>query len=217
MGVFYFPTNFVYWRQVPEHHIFKEKILKFIKEHPNHLRSNGLIKGGKTSFKNRDVEGFFRGYKEFMKSVIWDTLDEAIREIDSRENTPETKIKSSFLYQCWCTTYTKDSIISFHNHQTVGREILTFDDDKKMLQSFSMLYIINDESDTNYTEFIQPFSSAVSSHAETTHVFDTSKYKDVGEGTVLVFPSNLYHQVLSMTKPNRVIFSCDIVSDFHGD
>ena len=212
MGVFYFPANFVYWRKVPDHKIFKEKILKHLNENINDYRSHGLINNGITTHNNLKSDFFLRNYDEFIKSVVWDTLDEFLEHEKLRENTPKMHIIACKIHQCWCSVYDKNGSISLHNHTFSGREIRYDENNNKWLQTFTLLYIINDENEKNQTEFIQPSLAGVSSHLYSQTTFKTYNYKDIGEGTVLIFPSSLNHQVKDISSGGRVIFSCDIVS-----
>ena len=213
MGVFYFPSNFVYWRKVPEHNTFKQQILKYINENPDGHKQHDLIDRGLTSYNNYKSQTFLTDYKEFIKSVVWDTVDEVIKELNSRTNTLPIKISKCKIHQCWYTIYNKNSNISLHNHESGGREIYVIDG-VKFFQVFTVLYVINDENEKNNTDFIQLVSETPSVHPLKQIEFKTSELEDVGEGTVFIFPSNLYHEVMSIPKGGRVIFSCDIVCRF---
>lgn len=61
-----------------------------------------------------------------------------------------------------------------------------------------------------YWRKLQPSSHGVNVHEVLENVFDTSFVKEIGEGTVLVFPSNLHHEVTTIVKPGRIIFSANI-------
>jgi hypothetical protein len=212
MGVFYFPSNFVYWRKVPEHSTFKQQILKYINENPDGHEQHGLIGRGLSSYNNHKSQMFLVNYTEFIKSVVWDTLTEALNELNSRKNTLPILVGDCKIRQCWYSIYNENSNISLHNHETAGREVYIIDG-VKFYQSFTVLYIINDKNEKNNTDFIQLASETSSTHTEKVIKFKTSKLEDVGEGTVFIFPSNLYHEVMSIPKGGRVIFSCDIISN----
>jgi len=213
MGIFYFPSNFVYWKKIDKHSVFKSKILEHLEKESTIFNINNVIRNGKTTDGNSNTKNFFINYKEFMDSVIWDSLDEVISELDSKKNTLKTNILSSKVLDCWCIKYDKDSAIGFHNHQGTGREY-TILNNIRWAQTFTILYIINEPNERSSTEFVQTCSSGVSSHLQQQFFFKTADHEDIGEGTVLVFPSNLAHQALSISKPGRIIFSCDIVSAF---
>ena len=213
MGIFHFPSNFVYWRKVPKHHIFKEKILKYINENPDGHRQHNLIGKGLTSHSNPKSEHFLKNYKEFIDSVVWDTVCELLKELNSLKNTLPVDISESIIRQCWYTVYETNSNISIHNHESMGRETHLINN-AKFLQTFTVLYIINDENEKNGTTFVQLGSETPSTQLEKHIEFKTSNLKDVGEGTVFIFPSNLHHEVMSIPKGGRVIFSCDILSRF---
>jgi len=213
MGIFHFPSNFVYWRKVPKHCIFKEKILKYIAENPDGHRQHNLIGKGLTSHGNLKSENFLKNYKEFIDSVVWDTVSELLKELNSLKNTLPVDISESIIRQCWYTVYKTNSNISIHNHEGMGRETHLINN-AKFLQTFTVLYIINDENEKNGTTFVQLSSETPSTQLEKTIEFKTSNLKDVGEGTVFIFPSNLNHEVMSIPKGGRVIFSCDVLSRF---
>lgn len=214
MGIFYFPSDFVYWRKIPDHHIFKEKILKYITNHSDARHENIIIGNGLTSHGDEKTEKWLTKYTEFIKSVVWDSIDKVIENINSRENTPKAHIRDSRLQQCWYTVYDENSSISFHNHEVEGRWVQIIDD-KKYFQSFTILYIIKDENEKNGTVFTTPTCHGVNSHDYKQTSFKTCEIEDCGEGTVFVFPSNLNHYVMNIPKKGRVIFSCDILSSYY--
>ena len=199
MGVFYFPSNFVYWRKVPEHDTFKQRILKYINENPDGHKEHNLVNRGLTSYANKKSETFLLNYKEFIKSVVWDTLIEALNELNSRKNTFPIIISDCEIFQCWYSIYNENSSISIHNHESGGREVRCING-QRYYQTFTLLYIINDKNEKNNTDFIQLASETSSTQCDKVIKLETSKLDDVGEGTVFIFPSNLYHEVMSIPK-----------------
>ena len=212
MGVFHFPSNFVYWRRIPNHKLFKERILNYIENNKDSFRYNSLIHNAlKTEAINYEfINGVLKD-EEMVNSVIWDTIHEMLTEINSREDTVKTNITSSSILESWIVKYDEDSTISFHNHENQGRSIFNIKG-KVWFTSFSIIYIVNDPNKQNSTEFIQTRDHYVSSHIEQNNHFKTEFCEDISEGTVLIFPSNLDHQALCMKEPGRVILSCNIIS-----
>jgi hypothetical protein len=214
MGVFYFPTNFVYWRNIPEHHKFKKTLMDYIEREELHsFRTHSLIKDGKTTNDHIKTQEFLVENKEFIQSIVWDTLDEVLKELNSGDIRVKTYIKSSTIDQCWLSKYDQNGKIVTHNHQTTGRES-TILNGRRFLQSFTLIYIINDQNEQNSTSFVQETPTCISSYLYRKHEFKTSLIKEIGEGTVLMFPSNLDHHANENLIPGRIIFSCDILSEF---
>ena len=212
MGVFHFPSNFVYWRKIPNHHIFKEKILNYVENNKDSFFYNPLVYNAlKTDGTNNDFSNEFLKDKEMVNSIIWDTMEEMLTEINSREDTIKTNITSSSILESWIVKYDENSTISVHNHENQGRSVF-YINGKKWFTSFSIIYIINDPNKKNNTEFIQTKTHYVSSHIVQNISFKTEFCKDISEGTVLIFPSNLDHQAIFMKEPGRVILSCNIIS-----
>jgi hypothetical protein len=215
MGIFHFPSNFVYWRKVPNHKILKEKILRYIDENPNEHVEHYLTRNGYVSIKDK-TEKFLINCKELINSVVWDTVDEALKELNSLKNTLPLDLVDSIINDCWYTIYKTNSNISIHNHEGMGREC-KFINGVKYRSTFSLIYIVNDENKKNETIFVQFGSETPSIRCNRQVEFKTSELEDVGEGTVFIFPSNLYHEVRSIPKGDRVILACDVLSSFESD
>ena len=215
MGVGYFPSNFVYWRKIPNHEIFKDRIINIIKSDSEHFKDDNLINNEKTTLGNLKIEHELLNYKEFIDSVVYDTLKEMLNHINSRKSILQTNILSSTIIRCWCSEYYKDSLISFRNHTNNGRRVY-FIDNKKYRSSFTVLYIVNDPNKQNSITFVQTSKEGVSSHYHQQLFFHTREREDISEGTVLIFPSSLSYQSDIIKESGKIIFSCDILSHF-GD
>ena len=208
MGVIYFPSNFVYWRNIPNHKIFKERIINIIKSDSKKFNSDGKI-----THNSLEVQRELLNYKEFIDSVVFDTLDEMLNYLNSRKSVLKTNISSSMISQCRCSEYFKDSLISFHDRVNTGRSVYLIDG-KKYTSSFTVLYIVNDPNKQNSTTFVQTSKEGVSSHYHQQLFFHTHEKPDILEGTVLIFPSSLNYQSDIIKDSGKVIFSCDILSHF---
>jgi len=86
MGIFYFPCNFVYWRKIEKHNIYKNTIIDFMDSHEYLFDADSLISNGSTTFK-RQNERFSRENKDFIQDVVWNTVDEVINILNSKEDT----------------------------------------------------------------------------------------------------------------------------------
>jgi predicted 2-oxoglutarate/Fe(II)-dependent dioxygenase YbiX len=215
MGIFYFPCNFVYWRKVPEHEKFKNEILKILHDnshfmHGHHLIYNGITTQGDKTFQNK-----LKSHHEMFNSVVWDSIEELVKKLNDRENFQKIPLGESIVKSCWISQYNKNASVSCHNHSPEIPQIQHFIDGKMFRSTFSMIYIINDDNERNQTEFLEPsmFGNNISKSAETR--FNTRDVEEIGEGTVLIFPSNLYHQVNSIQRPGRIIMSFNILSTFN--
>ena len=213
MGIYYFPSNFVYWKKIPKHESVKNKILEFINNNPKILETYEAVTNGKSTFNNKGMYDFFSRNDDVCNSIIWETLEEVVHELNSKESSEKVNISSSFINGVWCSKYDANSIVSCHNHEGDGN-IVSHVDGTPFKLSFAILYIVNDTNVSNKTEFIQTSSQRVSAYGTSETRFNTSKVKDIGEGTVLVFPTNLYHHVNQMLEPGRVIISANISSHF---
>lgn len=215
MGIYYFPSNFVFWKKISNHENVKNRILEFINTNPKILETyEPVVHNGKSSYNNAAMNIFFLKNNDLSKSIIWETLEEVVRELNSKESSEKVNISSSYINSIWCSKYDAKSTVSCHNHERPDGNIITHINGTQFRLSFSILYIVNDTNESNQTEFIQPSSHRVSAYANPETRFNTNRMKDIGEGTVLVFPTNLYHQVNQMMEPGRVIISANISSHF---
>tara|TARA_B110000444_G_C18743837_1_gene549287 strand:+ start:313 stop:963 length:651 start_codon:yes stop_codon:yes gene_type:complete len=213
MGIFYFPSNFVYWRKLPNHENIKKTILNFIDDNPQILESYSAVFNGKSSYNNTAIYDFFSKNDDIIKSVIMDSLDEAVHELNSNDTSLKTNIDSWMINSIWCSKYDEKSVVSCHNHEG-GGETTTYVNNKPFKLAFSIIYVVNDTNASNQTEFIQTTSHGVSAYMNSETRFKTSEIKDIGEGSVLVFPTNLYHLVNPVLESGRVIISANISSHF---
>ena len=214
MGIFYFPCNFVYWRRIPNHENFKKDLLQLLENNSGYFEKHPLIEKGNSTYFNDNFSESVIQYDEFINSVVWESIDELIKKLNNRENFEKTRINKSLISNCWCSKYDKNSSVSCHNHSSDIPQAQHFINNETYRSTFSLIYIVNDENEKNQTEFLEPsmFGNNISSSAETR--FKTCNVDEIGEGTVLIFPSNLYHQVNPMPKSGRIILSFNIISTF---
>lgn len=212
MGIFYFPCNFVYWRKVSNHEKYKKRILEIIENNKDEFISHGLVSNGISTYNVRSGinEKIVHGNPDIIQDVVWDTLDELINFLNSRENTIKTPIKNSCLESAWISIYNENSTVSMHNHYVTE---IRKKNDIEYRPSFVVVYIINDPNEKNTTSFMQPYTMSNSLHSMTDLHFHTSDKDEIGEGSVLIFPATLHHEVKKMELPGRIIVSFNIWSN----
>ena len=204
MGVYYFPANFVYWQQVKDHDKIKDVLLKEIYKleevNKDEHDDNGLYaastnyRGEQNLLNDRD--------QNTIKNIVWDPLDAAITELNSRDNTKKISFKESKMNNSWYTCYKEGGNFTLHNHIANSSD------------TFSMIYILKDENKNNTTSFRETTNDWISTTSDiiTETTFDTGKVKDIKEGSVLIFPSSLYHYVRSVKIPGRITIAINIIS-----
>ena len=206
MGVYYFPANFVYWQQVKDHDKIKDVLLKEIykredvKKYNNDDDDDGLY-AASTSYI--EGENLLNDHDQnTIKNIVWDPLENAITELNSRDNTQKISFKESKIEASWYTCYKEGGNFSFHNHIAHACD------------TFSMIYILKDENVRNYTVFTELTNDWISTSSEGIDFtqFDTCHIKDIKEGSVLIFPSSLYHYVRSVKIPGRITIAINISS-----
>jgi len=201
MGVYYFPANFVYWQQVKDHDKIKDVLLKEIYKRGD--VSNGDLGLYAASTNYKEDQSLLNGYDQnIIKNIVWDPLENAIDEFNSGDSTKKISFKESRIVNSWYTYYKEGGNFALHNHCGDSKN------------SFSMIYILKDENEHNrtiFTELSNDYISTTSDCIEDT-LFDTSSVKDIKEGSVLIFPSSLYHYVHSVKIPGRITIAINIVS-----
>jgi hypothetical protein len=209
MGIFNFPSNFVYWEDVKNHDMIKPILLSKIEKIKEKYKNNrqGLIKASTTY--NTDVEDIIT-HPDMIKHIVWDPLDNAVKYINSKPDTPETdKIEESFVCNSWYTLYDKDGYFNFHEHDSKPKIV----GGKIFKPSFSMIYILKDDNERNSTSFLQTTQFYNSVYSDSfQHSFDTCDVKDIKEGSVLIFPASLYHCVHPVIIPGRITIAINIYS-----
>jgi len=215
MGIFYFPCNFVYWKKIETHQQIKQEILDMLENNPEYLSNHSLVNNGKSTYGKSEFMDYITQNNNLINSIVWKPIQTLLDELNSRRNFDRIRIPESVLLECWVSKYDENATVSCHNHSSDAPQAHHFIDEKMYRASFSLIYIIHDTNERNQTEFIEPSmcGTNVSMSAETR--FKTEYIEEIGEGTVIIFPSNLYHQVNSMSKSGRIIASFNIGSIFN--
>lgn len=215
MGITYFPTNFVYWENIQNHDKIKSLMMDKVLELDKYDRSEDskLITNATTNFK--DINNNFHEYfgDEILKDLVWKPLENLLSEINSTKNTPKILLDNSFIIDSWYTKYDKNGTFGMHYHY--NNDI--FITGKRYQRTFSIIYILNDKNETNTTLFTVPHGAPLSTMPKQQFRLNTADKKEIKEGTVLIFPSSLYHEVLPTKIPGRITIAFNIASHFIND
>lgn len=219
MGIFYFPANFVYWEKVKDHDKIKDRLLDEVnkRESCDSVRNKDMLLTKSSSdyhSKTKDITDCFT--ETDIKNIIWEPLDRALEEMNSRKYATEIVVNESYVTTSWYTRYESDGSMKLHTHSS-GSYIK---DGKIYAPTFSMIYILNNENECNSTEFVETVSEnrisimepAYTNNRTTEHHFRTRDVKEISEGTVLIFPSSLYHLVDITPIPGRITIAINIAS-----
>jgi hypothetical protein len=209
MGIFNFPSNFVYWEDVKNHDMIKpillEKVKKFAEKYDT---SRSDLVNASSSFL---LENHFITDSDMIKHLVWDPINNAIRELNSKSNTPKINVKDSVILNSWYTLYDKNGFFNTHDHDGVG----VVRGGEYYNASFSIIYILKNDNETNSTGFLQnkPEYGSVYTTTEQ-NIFSTADVNDIKEGSVLVFPSSLCHCVDPVKVPGRITIAINVASRF---
>ena len=218
MGIYYFPCNFVHWKNIENHDIIKKSLIPQIDNIKNkYINNRPGLHNAYTSYNEecddsmREMYNILTKDNFIMQKIVWEPLDELLDLLNSREGYETIKIKSSYVSSCWFSIYDNGGQFSYHTHLNS----FALQKDGKIFQSsFSMIYILHDENETNSTEFMEPSMSYVSTQHDLESRLHTNEIKDIKEGTLLIFPSSLYHSVTPCKIPGRITIAINIASNF---
>jgi len=209
-----FQSPFVYWRQLSEddHKRIKSKMMKDI----NLLgevkqQEMDLLRGATTNYVKEYNKNELTS-EEYVKTIVKDTLAELIQRINGSKNLLYTiDYVNHAVLNAWYTKYKKGDSFDWHGHSSLPYII----NGHIYHSSFSLIYILNDESNKNVTVFTSnqsvcdpPFQNGCGTY------LDTGDFDDIKEGTVIVFPSNLLHRVIQNISSNRITVSYNIYSRY---
>jgi len=213
MGIFHFPSNFVYWENVENHQEIKRIFLNEIRNIRVEYKNNkGGILNGSTSYNpdNFDLTilDFLRNNKLISDKIIWNPINNAIKQINIQRSQNPINITHSIISTAWYTEYDEGGSFDYHTH--LNHSVYT--DNKIYIPSFSIIYILNDENKCNATTFMNPTSMYVSTEELHECKFKTGDINEIKEGTVLIFPSSLYHCVQNVKIPGRITIAINVYS-----
>jgi len=213
MGIFHFPSHFVYWENVENHREIKRIFLNEIKNLRLKYKVNksGIVNGS-TSYNPGDFDltivNFFKNNKLISDKIVWGPINNAIKKINIQRSQNPVNIADSIISTAWYTEYDKGGSFEYHSHLNYS----VYKDNKIYTPSFSIIYILNDENKHNATTFMNPTSMYVSTEELHEYKFKTDNINEIKEGTVLIFPSSLYHCVQNVKIQGRITIAINIYS-----
>lgn len=211
MSFYYFPSDFVYWEKVPDHCKFRDKFLPAIKQKLKQVEGNHPFESSEFSTGFGSVN-----YNEFLmdKSFINDVIFKAILNMTDAHNKKKVfpiSFTQLYIKDIWWNHYEKGEYQEPHTHPGPEEK----NGSNTFIAAFSLIYVLKDENKDSRIIFhgnrLLPF------YGENIN-FDTSKLtnsklEDMGEGTIIVFPSSLAHMVKPSLKPGRVTVAVNVYAD----
>jgi|TARA_R110000851_G_C12898342_1_gene547888 hypothetical protein len=210
MGIHYFPSEFVYWVDNPKHSQMKDELMKKIMDTEEVLKINqpGILNAF-TSFsenKKEDETLLFLDEYPIVQELVFTPFKKMIEEYNKRENINRLFIKKAICSEGWYTKYETNGNFEMHNHDEFPTQL----GDEIYQSSFSFIYILNDKNKVNTTRFLVPSMQRTSATKENEYNFDTGQVSEIKEGSIIVFPSSLYHEVKSCIIPGRITISYNL-------
>jgi hypothetical protein len=205
MSLRIFPAQFIYWSSVKNHSKIKEKYYPLILKNKNEYGSKFIETVNKrwncdcysSFFSPKDTKNIFDN--DFLNEVIWDPFDEMLDEfIKFPINLPIPIPKQSNISDIWYNHYDKGMYQEVHNHSPNNKVV-----------HFSGIYLMELNED-NTTTFV--YKNECKLYSSVSNIFNY-KTKHIGEGNVIIFPSELLHYVNPSLK-SRTTVSFNIVSEY---
>jgi hypothetical protein len=217
MGIFHFPSNFVYWENIENHEKIKPIIMDKVLELDNGHYKNHIPGGIRNATSNFDVttrNSFHEHFdNDIINQIVWKPLDNLLSNINSTPNHLPINLVNSVIGSSWYTKYEVGGMFKLHSHY--GNPI--FSNNFMYKPTFSIIYILNDENVHNSTQFTIPIGSPLSTLPRQEITYDTAYNKEIKEGSIIIFPSSLYHTVEPVKIPGRITIAFNICSRFVDD
>jgi len=210
MPHFQFPCHYLYWNDVEDHNGIKDKILSKIKEHEKITKNCNPFS---TCKMNTSIKYDIKILEACdIDKIVWKSIDNMICEINSKYDF-KIEPKNSVLLSHWYNIYDKDDFQEQHSHMT---DIFIING-TKYYPMFSGIYILHDNNVNSSVIFKQnedlpPFRPFFDTSYTT---IDTSKIKDIKEGSVILFDSKLQHLVKPCQIPGRITIAFNVISSFN--
>ena len=213
MSFHHFPGEFVYWDQIKNHEEIKNQLLPIIlqksKENTNNPYeacnlNTSLIRDKQKAYD----ENVFLLSENVLKSVIFQNIQKLITQYNKVHNS-NINIGPSVVSGCWWNVYGEGDFQEEHNH--IGSPTNLEND--VFYPSFSAIYILHDENEESSIIFRKDSPLPLKKPFED-YGFSTSNVRDIGEGTIILFPSSLKHLVKPCAKPGRVTVAYNVCSKF---
>lgn len=200
---FIFPSKFVYWESIENHHEIKKKYLQKIY---NDARANETKYRNNRTWKCKVNSSFFDENRitstldeYFYKEVIWKSFDNMLKEMNEKISLPFPK--ESNINDIWYNVYQKGEWQEVHDHYEHS-----YNHSKSGYYSGIYLIELHEDNKTIFynSDTISSFNTNTSIHYSTEHM---------KEGTIILFPSELEHYVNPCLN-KRVTISFNIISNF---
>tara|TARA_R110002153_G_scaffold273413_1_gene444279 strand:- start:730 stop:1380 length:651 start_codon:yes stop_codon:yes gene_type:complete len=206
MGVYYFPSEFVYWTDNPKHLEMKDELItKISLTEERYKNNNPGLDNAFTSFDETESLGkiSFLSEPHILQELVYNPFEKMLDEYNSRKNIDKIYLKNCIVDNGWYTKYNTGGNFKMHNHDdsSIKHENDIF------RSAFSFIYILNDKNEINNTEFFLPSMCRTSALGEYDYTLDTGDVTEIKEGSVLIFPSSLYHHVNPCKVPGRITIS----------
>ena len=212
MGIFYFPSEFVFWTKNTKHDVMKPFLMNAIDNIEKHHEDNTWgVENGFTSYHPRDDDEHteFLNEKSLLQHLVYTPVEEMIQKYTSDGIGIRLNIDKCIVDTAWYTKYRVGGTFDYHTHDDYCSKI----GDTLFKPAISIIYILNDENEKNTTEFFVPCNKH-SMYNFPEFRFNTGTVSEIGEGTIIVFPSSLYHRVLPCIKPGRIVISYNVKCSF---
>ena len=205
MPHFKFPCHYVYWGQVKDHENIKSKLLPII----NSLISDNNYEnpfGGCSMTTNFSKKTSFLD-NEMKDKILGKHLNEMILETNCFNYI---KVTDATVTEYWFNVYKKGDFQEIHRHRGLPSSI----DGKRYDNIFSIIYILNSDEEENTTAFKIDNTEIPFYPMMKDCEFRTGTVKEIKEGTLMIFSSELSHYVLPVKHPGRITIAFNVACRF---
>ena len=185
-------SPFLFYCNIPNHKEIKENYYPLILNSFREIDVNPPLDWNCNVKTTVNYELSFLREDHLLDSIVWNPMDQMLKEVKLNYYP-----KNSDVSTIWANLYQEMFFQEVHNH--VGPHNLSH---------FAGIYIIdqrgkNQISFTNYDNHFGYLNTRI----------NTKEIEDIGEGTVMIFPSHFLHYVNPVDKP-RCTISFNINSNF---
>ena len=192
-----FPSQFIYWQSLENHRKIKRNILTdILDDYADNGETYREKMGGvwycdvTTSFFRTQPLEFLD--EDFYRQVVWEPIKKMYEEVYPKTSlSPFSKLG---LDEVWYNHYKPGHYQEAHNHYNPRNRSL-----------FSGIYLLNVHEEDHNTVFFHDSDIAAYNGGGTIQFRTTS----IGEGSVIIFPSELNHSV-APAKHERITISFNI-------
>lgn len=211
MSFHFFPSEFIYWNKNEKHDEMKGTITKWIEDNENEYHDNQCgLTNAHTSYGCIQPKIF--DHEDYVHELVYKPFTDMIEKYNSRSDIVPIVIDEIRVDSSWYTKYDTQGRFPMHKHD-LGEVVRI--NGKQFKTAFSIIYILKDENPKNSTSFFCPSVERLSfvDNVGQYH-YDTSSNPEIGEGSILIFPASLYHEVHPGDKPGRITISYNIGCSF---